>query len=158
MKTKQFLVNVLTGFIVLSSITLTGCGGENKDEEKVTTEDLVLSPVADTVHTTMNSVDYAGTYKGTTPCADCEGIEVELTIGMDSSYTHSMKYLGKGDGKPVIKTGKYVWVDGGTIQLQGIDEGPSKFKVGEGRIWQLDLEGNKIEGELADRYILTKTN
>jgi hypothetical protein len=69
-----------------------------------------------------------------------------------------MKYLGKGDAKPVIKTGKYVWVDGGTIQLNGITDGPSKYKVGEGRMWQLDMQGNKIEGELAEKYILTKTN
>lgn len=142
-------------FTVLLFVACGDNAGNNAGVEEVELE--MVAP-ADTVHTTRNSVDYAGTYKGVIPCADCEGIEVELTINMDSSYTHSMKYLGKGDEKPVIKAGKYVWIDGGTIQLEGITDGPSKYKVGEGRIWQLDMQGNKIEGDLADKYILTKTN
>ncbi len=146
---------LLVSFTVLS---LLACGENEANQSAVEDVKLEFVEVQDTVHTTQNSVDYAGTYKGITPCADCEGIEVELTILMDSTYSHSMKYLGKGDGQPVVKTGSYVWVDGGTIQLEGIADGPSKYKVGEGRIWQLDMQGNKIEGELAEKYILTKTN
>jgi uncharacterized lipoprotein NlpE involved in copper resistance len=148
-------------FLLLVSCTLllfVACGENGADNSEVEEVKLELVEVPDTVHTTQNSVDYAGSYKGITPCADCEGIEVELTIQMDSTYSHSMKYLGKGDGQPVVKTGSYVWVDGGTIQLEGIADGPSKYKVGEGRMWQLDMQGNKIEGELAEKYILTKTN
>lgn len=157
MKTK-----LTNGIFTLLSLFLLGsfvaCGDNAGNNAGVEEVELEMVAPADTVHTTQNSVDYAGTYKGVIPCADCEGIEVELTVNMDSSYTHSMKYLGKGDEKPVTKAGKYVWIDGGTIQLEGIADGPSKYKVGEGRIWQLDLQGNKIEGDLADKYILTKTN
>jgi uncharacterized lipoprotein NlpE involved in copper resistance len=105
----------------------------------------------------QNSLDWNGTYKGTTPCADCEGIEVELRLSQDSTYTLSQKYLGKGDGTPIVKTGNFTWsTDGSTVELGGITDAPAKFKVGEGRIWMLDMQGNKIEGELADKYILTK--
>jgi uncharacterized lipoprotein NlpE involved in copper resistance len=158
MKTK----NLINRFFILPALfaaaSFVACGENTGNQPESKEVEIEMVQPADPDHTTQNSVDYAGTYKGITPCADCEGIEVELTIGMDSSYTHSAKYLGKGDGKPLIKTGKYVWVDGGTIQLEGITDGPAKYKVGEGRIWQLDMQGNKIEGELADKYILTKTN
>jgi uncharacterized lipoprotein NlpE involved in copper resistance len=146
---------LLVSFTVLSFVA---CGDNDGSQSEVEEVRLELVKIPDTVHSTQNSVDFAGTYKGITPCADCEGIEVELTINMDSTYSHSMKYLGKGDGQPLVKTGKYVWIDGGTIQLEGVADGPSKFKVGEGRIWQLDMQGNKIEGEMADKYILNKTN
>jgi len=146
---------LLVSFTVLS---LVACGENEANQSGVEEVKMELVEVPDTVHTTQNSVDYAGTYKGVIPCADCQGIEVVLNISMDSTYTHSIKYLGKGDGQPVVKTGKYVWINGGTIQLEGVTDGPSKYKVGEGRIWQLDMQGNKIEGDLADKYILTKTN
>jgi len=147
---------LLPCFLVCFSFISCGESDSNVPEAEEVVLDLV-EPV-DTVHNTQNSVDYAGTYKGITPCADCEGIEVELTINRDSSYAHSITHLGKGDIAPVKKSGKFVWVNGGTIQLSGVTDGPSKFKVGEGRIWQLDMQGNKVEGELADKYILTKTN
>lgn len=134
-----------------------GCG-ETRNEATIEPEMVEISLATDTVHTTRSSVDYAGTYKGITPCADCEGIETTLAVNTDSTFSFTTLYMGKGDGKAVVKTGKYVWVDGGTIQLEGITDGPSKFKVGEGRMWQLDMQGNKVEGELADKYILTKIN
>lgn len=107
--------------------------------------------------TSQNSLDYTGTYTGITPCADCEGIEVSLTLNGDSSYTHSMLYLGKSDVKPVVTNGKYTWTtDGSTVALVGLEGSANKFKVGEGQIWQLDMSGKKIEGELAEKYILKK--
>ncbi len=146
---------LLTAF---SAVWFVSCGGNDENKADLQEVQLEMVEPADTVHTSQNSLDYAGTYKGVTPCADCEGIEVALSIAMDSTYTLSAKYLGKGDGKPVVTNGKYVWIDGGTIQLEGINSGPSKYKVGEGRIWQLDMQGNRIEGALADKYMLTKTN
>jgi len=38
--------------------------------------------------------------------------------------------------------------------LSGIKDGPTRYLVGENRIFQLDKEGNRITGELANRYVL----
>jgi len=148
------LLNILV--LGASFFAFSGCSG---DADKVEPENADLQQVVDmaTAHNSQNSVDYAGTYKGITPCADCEDIEVELTINADDTYTISRKYLGKGDGQPIQETGKYAWTsDGSTIELQGITDAPSAFKIGEGIIWQLDKQGKRIEGKLADKYILTK--
>jgi uncharacterized lipoprotein NlpE involved in copper resistance len=140
----------------LSIVASCGTNTENASpaEETPVNEEIATAPTGDN---SQNSLDYAGTYKGVTPCADCDGIEVELTINQDSTFSLSNKYLGKGDGKPFVKTGRYSWTaDGSTIELEGITDGPSKFKVGENRVWMLDMQGNKVEGALADKYILTK--
>ena len=65
-------------------------------------------------------------------------------------------YLGKA-AAPVVNTdGNWVWVDGNTIELLGIKNAPSKYHVGENKLFQLDAEGKRIEGDLAEKYILVK--
>lgn len=142
-----------TAFLFVALGALVACGDNTKEAETVPDE---ISPTFKDEHTAQTSLDYAGTYQGITPCADCEGIEVKLSISADSTYTFSQKYLGKGDSAVVTKTGSYTWVDGSTIELGGITDGPSRFFVGENKIWQLDMEGKKVEGNLADKYILKK--
>jgi len=104
----------------------------------------------------MNALDWEGTYVGTLPCAYCEGIETELTINYDGTYSYKTTYLGKETEAEEV-TGTFQWDENGSvITLAGLDGAPGKYKVGENRIWHLDMEGKQIEGDLADRYILTK--
>jgi uncharacterized lipoprotein NlpE involved in copper resistance len=105
----------------------------------------------------QNSLDWAGSYKGITPCADCEGIETELILNSDLTYVIRTKYLGKGDGKPIVESGKFVWDKlGRTIALQDRKGSPSQYLVGENRLIQLDMDGKVITGALAEKYILLK--
>lgn len=104
----------------------------------------------------MNALDWEGTYVGTLPCADCEGIATELSINYDGTYTYKTTYLGKETEINEIE-GTFQWDETGSmITLSGLEGAPSKYKVGENRIWHLDMDGNRIEGDLADKYILTK--
>jgi uncharacterized lipoprotein NlpE involved in copper resistance len=105
----------------------------------------------------QNSLDWQGTYKGVTPCADCEGIETEIILNLDLTYVLKTKYLGKGDGKVFEEKGSFVWdKSGGKITLKGGQGGPSQYKVGENQLIQLDMEGKVIEGDLAEMFILKK--
>lgn len=107
-------------------------------------------------HNARNSLDYAGTYQGVLPCADCEGIAVELKISYDGSFQKTMQYHGKSDD--VFEFfGEYRWNDAGnTISLIGL-EAPNQYFVAEERFIQLDSKGQRISGDLADRYVLKKT-
>jgi uncharacterized lipoprotein NlpE involved in copper resistance len=119
------------------------------------TSDQSASP-AD-AHTSANSLTVAGLYTGTVPCADCAGIETTLTLSDGMVYTINRKYLGKDPELVTQHSGKYKWNDAGnTIILDGLDPAaePTQYLVEEGRIIQLDLAGNRITGELADKYIL----
>jgi uncharacterized lipoprotein NlpE involved in copper resistance len=109
------------------------------------------------MHSSRTSLDWNGTYKGVVPCADCEGIETEISLSLDMTYTIRTRYLGKGDQKVFEEKGKFSWNEGGSIiTLLGIQNGPTKYQVGENHLTQLDLKGNKIVGALAKKYILTK--
>jgi len=108
-------------------------------------------------HISENSLDWQGTYIGLTPCADCEGIETEVVLNKDLTYVKKTKYLGKGDGKVFEVKGSFVWnTAGGSISLQGSNEGVAKYKVGENRLIQLDMDGKIISGPLEEKYILIK--
>ncbi|WP_206106091.1 copper resistance protein NlpE [Olivibacter sp. XZL3] len=131
----------------------------DKSEMADTTEEYVpIDATSDTadMHNAQNSLDIAGIYTGVLPCADCEGIRTEITLKDDSTYVRKSTYLGKGDGTPQEEEGKYSWLDGSTIELRGIKDGPRNYFVGENTLTQLDMSGNKITGELAEKYMLQK--
>lgn len=108
------------------------------------------------IHNAKNSLDYVGTYKGILPCADCNGLEVELVINENSTFCIKTKYEGKGD-KVFMQKGSFTWNEkGNTIILTDIKNAPNQYFVGEKMLTQLDLSGKKITGSLADEYILSK--
>lgn len=108
-----------------------------------------------TADNAQQSLDWAGTYKGTVPCGDCEGIATALTLTQDGTYILHEEYLGTGS-KPFTEKGPFSWDAAGSVIALGDDTPPRSYKVGEGRIWHLDVEGKVITGDLADLYILTK--
>jgi uncharacterized lipoprotein NlpE involved in copper resistance len=102
----------------------------------------------------MTSVDWDGVYTALLPCADCEGIETTLQLMKDKTYKLTRIYKGKSS-EPITSSGTFTWdASGANIQLSG--EEPGKFKVGENQLMQLDQDGNRITGELADKYVLNK--
>ena len=105
----------------------------------------------------QNAADWAATYHGTLPCADCDGIDTKMTLLEDGTYELTTRYLGKSD-EYHRESGTFSWSEeGDRIQLD-IEDGsrsPS-YLVEENQLVHLDLEGNRITGPLADHYILTK--
>jgi uncharacterized lipoprotein NlpE involved in copper resistance len=108
-----------------------------------------------TVDSSKTSVDWVGAYSGTVPCADCEGIFTTLTLHENSTFQMTMSYLGKEF--EVTSEGNFTWDEqGNIITLEKEDEGMKMFKVGENKIFMLDVSGKEITGELANNYILVK--
>jgi len=106
----------------------------------------------------MVSLDWNGTYTGTLPCADCAGIETWITLNLDKTYLLKTKYIGRSETF-LEHRGSFTWNDAGsTITLSDVRESPKQFLVGEGRLFQLDMSGKRITGDLAEKYILTKTS
>ncbi|ENX12615.1 hypothetical protein F895_02992 [Acinetobacter sp. CIP 64.2] len=147
--------------ISLASIFLVAC---NKAETPKTDEQTPpamstesSSEVVDSAHTAENSLDWNGTYKGVLPCADCEGIETQLQLNLDKTYTLKETYLGKGDGKAFENKGKFTFDSKNTsvIELDKAGDG-RKYFVAEGYLKALDTEGKEITGELAEKYELQK--
>ncbi|GHT38081.1 copper resistance protein [Bacteroidia bacterium] len=141
---------------------LSGCSTSPKNSSKHSPEDSSKQPESEKVqpidsHTSRTSLNYQGVYKGTVPCADCEGIQTVITLG-ENDFTLETVYLGKD--KTVYKeSGVYSWNDDGQrITLEGVKNAPNQYFVGENRLYQLDMEGNWITGKFADNYALIKTD
>ncbi|WP_294082682.1 copper resistance protein NlpE N-terminal domain-containing protein [Proteiniphilum sp. UBA5384] len=116
--------------------------------------------VADAAHNSRNSLDWTGVYKGTLPCADCEGIQEEIRLNEDQTYEMVMTYLGKGDNR-FTDNGRFEWDEAGSrIKLTSATSSGDAdrwFKVGENQLIALDIEGNPIESTLpADTYLFHK--
>jgi copper homeostasis protein (lipoprotein) len=110
----------------------------------------------DAGHASKNSLDWAGTYVGTLPCADCEGMHTTLILNPDMTYTLSTRYVGKND-RVFEQRGVFSFsAEGSTLTLDAVGQGPSAYKVGENTLTQLDMQGQAITGDLAENYVLRK--
>lgn len=123
-------------FLVISCVnSRTNATIENNNLDKITESRLV------------------GTYRGNLPCTDCDAIATSLTLANDQGYTLEYTYIGK-KAEPFSKTGTWELRDD-ELNLEGLDY---KYKVEPEQLRQLDLSGEEIRGELAERYILHVAN
>lgn len=117
-----------------------------------------LSIVIMTMIGCSQSQKHVGIYTGTIPCADCEGIKVNITLKADNTYEKTVVYLGKGNGNEINTSGTYSVDKQDVITLNDISGEPNKYKIGENSITQLDMVGKSITGSLSEKYILPKNN
>jgi copper homeostasis protein (lipoprotein) len=100
------------------------------------------------------SLDWAGTYRGLLPCADCEGIKTELKLNDNRSYELATLYVGKSE-KVFTEKGSFKWdASGSTIGLES-QKGKSeinKYQVGENQLFKLDKDGKRIQGDRANAF------
>ncbi|MFZ3274538.1 MAG: copper resistance protein NlpE N-terminal domain-containing protein [Lutibacter sp.] len=103
------------------------------------------------------SLDWQGVYRGVLPCADCEGIEIEITLNADLTYLISSIYLGKNN-EAIKENGNFKWDEAGAkITLENADsKATNQYLVGENMLFKLDANGNRIEGDLKEKYQLKK--
>lgn len=100
------------------------------------------------------SIDWPGTYQGILPCADCEGIQTQLVLFKDLSYSLETRYNGKSDS--IFQTrGTFKWNENGSnITLDNLNK--QIYQVGENRLIQSDKDGSPVTGGLANKFILQK--
>lgn len=150
--------NYFNHLLILSICVFYACTGKTEnssDSSEMILESTQALPTGDNSQT---SLDWNGTYFNTLPCASCEGIETWVTLNLDGTFELKTNYLGLNDAREEIFTGNFKWDETGSmVQLEGlIGDAPGKYKVGENQIWHLDQDGNRIEGALAELYILQK--
>lgn len=149
----------MKNILLLSLVVLTGlvaCKPKDATTEEATTQTADTTMTAPPGYENV-STELAGMYKGVLPCADCEGIETILVLNADNTYLLKTTYLGKPDAVATEKTGTMRWNPAKNfIVLGGLENAPTMYLVGENKLTQLDMEGNPITGNLADKYVLTK--
>jgi heat shock protein HslJ/uncharacterized lipoprotein NlpE involved in copper resistance len=113
------------------------------------------------MHTSRIALDWAGTYRGILPCADCEGIATTLTLTPAHTYRLKTIYAGAddGEGAQFTHTGVFKWDDAGRrVKLLNLPGSTGWYQVGENRVFALDQSGDRVEGPLAGMYVLERTD
>lgn len=146
-------MNYLPASFLLASMLLLGCA---EPDSSANADQGVTATVADPAHNSRNALDWDGRYEGVLPCADCEGVKTKLTLQQDGYYRLETQYLGKSE-QLFRERGQFEWDHSGQIvTLQRPQPGGDQFFVGENVLWQLDMNGQRIQGELAEHYKLHK--
>lgn len=156
---KRFVMNISNYVAIglLLSITSMGCSS-SKNVNRVPKE---LNSTPGQQHTlpigdnSEVSLDWAGTYRGLLPCADCPGIRTVLTLDSEGTYVLQTRYLDRGD-EIFIEEGTFAWDASGSRITLSEESGGRMYLVGENRLIQLDGDGQRITGDLADLFVLTK--
>lgn len=146
--------NRLLGISVFALLLITSCNSNEKKQQDIDAESVEQNEEVVDMHTSQTALDWDGTYTGVMPCADCEGIEVTITLNEDQTFILKDIYLGKENGNSETR-GYFKWLEDGQKILLS-DDNETSFFVGENTLTLLDKTGNKITGELADLYILKK--
>lgn len=136
-------------------LVLMGCKQETETSEYTPLEETdITMPYSD--HNARLSLDFDGTYQGTLPCADCEGIKTTITIDRDNNFERVMVYLGKDENGTFREEGMFSWDETGNVITLLNAEEPNQYHVGENVLFHLDMEGNRITGDLSEHYKLHK--
>lgn len=141
----------------LLGLALVGCDqAPDKTSSTVSAANDQVTELSQAADNAKNSLDWMGEYTGIEPCADCSGIETSLTLKDDGTYILDQTYQDK-ESKPLTTEGKFDWNDkGDTITLNLGGGQTAQYFVGEQRIFHLDKDGKRVQGDLADAYTLKK--
>ncbi len=137
--------------IAVLAFTLMNCTNQSSKNEDATTDDQTVVDM----HTSEISLDWAGVYEGTMPCASCEGIETVVELKDDNTFTATYTYMGE-DEYTVSNEGMFTWDESGQVVTLVAEEDTKQFKVGENHITLLGEDGEVNTGELAEFYVLKK--
>ena len=139
---------------IFASILLFSCQSKGVQNEENKTETKAEVAAEAKEHNAMNSLDWAGNYVGTLPCADCEGIKYSVELKKDGNFFIEQEYLGK---ETVYQDeGFQKWDASGNVLHLNSNVSPLVLKVEENRLKVLDQEGKEITGNLKDKYIIKK--
>jgi len=101
------------------------------------------------MHNSRNSLDWAGTYEGVLPCADCAGSKTRLTLNRDDSYRLVTQAHGSRNAEKSV-SGVFTWQPSGNAITLDERGGRQEFSVGEGRLTLLRPKSGASQSSAAN--------
>ncbi|WP_161596871.1 copper resistance protein NlpE N-terminal domain-containing protein [Chitinophaga vietnamensis] len=94
-----------------------------------------------------------GTFQGTIPCADCPGIDYQISLYDDHTFSELTAYQGRGGGIATVSNGSWKQLNDSIVLIRKKTDS-SSFLAAAGKLILLDRAGKRIEGVLASNYEL----
>lgn len=143
--------------IAVSALLTLSCKEESKaDETFHEQKELVNEKSQMDGHTSINSLDWEGTYEGTLPCIDCDGIFTELTLNNDNTYILNATKMMDDTKSKTTSEGSYQWDESGSnivLDNKGIS---IIYKVAQNNLMLLDEHGVAMPVSETANYTLIK--
>lgn len=141
----RLLMALLIGALSVATAGCSGAGGDPSDGPGGDTSGGGLAPLADA---------FDGAWSGVLPCADCDGIDVELSLqreaGAVGRYRLAETYLGAADATGFEIGGEWLEapcrvgeVAGACIVL--VESGQRWFRHLDGSLQAVDAEGRSLD-------------
>lgn len=143
------------GVVAALTLSLASCNSATKgsDNAEATADSVTVE--AEPASAASAAFDKAGVYTGVIPCADCSGIETTLELRADGTYSLTEIYKDKKDGR-FESSGKFQWDAAASCITVGEGDDMISYIVEGDHLIMLDRDGQRVTGELADHYVLTK--
>ena len=136
-------------FVIVLPLLLAACATSTVEPVQTLPEQVVDH------HNSRNSLDWMGVYRGVLPCADCPGIEHELTLSADGGYRLATRYLER-QTEPTVVNGRFQWNEQGShIQLDAAGE-HAWYQVREGALLRGYADGSWPSGAQIETMTLTQ--
>ena len=120
----------------------------------------VSNPAAKRTQDLTTVSNWEGSYYGSIPAANGPGINVYITLFANQTFVFIYEYIDR-PGITVTKRGDFNWRENKTVvvlETEPPETGtfPPYYRLGKDCLFQLDMKGKAITGNLADHYILKK--
>lgn len=140
------------GLAAALTLSLASCNSATKGSDNA---EATADSVAVEAEPATAAFDKAGVYTGVIPCGDCSGIETTLELRNDGTYHLVEIYKDKKDGR-FESSGKFQWDAAASCITVGEGDDMISYIVQGDHLIMLDKDGQRVTGELADHYVLTK--
>lgn len=129
-------------------ILLVSCSGKS-DVNREINNDLVQKE-----YDAKKNIQWEGSYFTTLPCADCPGIDTKIVLKKNETFWMSSDYQERDFA--VQDSGTFFWdKNNAIINLKGVEH-IIKAKVLDNALILLDRNGNEIDNDFSDLYIMKK--
>lgn len=153
MKKNILLLSAISAFIFFTSC-------DKKAEQNQSNNDSIPVDSIEITDLTIEEIpvpeEVVGTYEGTFPCADCEGIKTHLELNKDKTFKRTEEYLGKKkpEDKNVFETkGNYKVLNNKHVVLV---PDSTEFVIGIDQLTLAPTNNNASPETNTSNYVLTK--
>ncbi len=111
-------------------------------------------------HPVDDSQKFRGVFYGFLPCNDCDGIKMTLSLKQNNNYLLVTQYA-KESSRELYEKGKYTWDEEKHLVMLTPRKGTAIHQYlieNEETLIQLNSDGTRMTGKLADRYALRRSD